>query len=238
VIAEDLMRRILLILVGLGAVVAGVLAFLPLAWVTDRFVPGLEATSVSGTIWDGQIRGARYQGVPIGDLDAQLALKPLLRGDAEIAWQRLGEPLAGRATLSSGVRRVSEVTGTVTLPVPLGGVAVGLALDGVTLETDVAGRCRAIEGVVTAQLGGLPVIGAIPPLSGKPRCDGEGILVPLGLTDNSIGLDLRAWRTGRWQADLAIRQQSPFVLGLLELAGFQRTADGALLRLDGRTRGP
>ncbi|MGL6043446.1 MAG: type II secretion system protein N [Sandaracinobacteroides sp.] len=232
------MRRIFLFSLGLLLALAAGIAVLPLGWVTTRYLPGLEATSVSGTIWDGRIRGARYQGLPVGDVDAALQVRPLLRGEAEIAFQRLGEPLSGNATLSRGLRRVTDVTGTITFPAPLGGSAVVLALDRVALETNAQGSCRAVSGTVTATLGGLPVIGSVPPLEGQLRCDGDAFHAPLALADRSVGLDARLWPTGSWQADLAIRNRNPLVLGLLELAGFGRTAEGVALRMAGTAVAP
>jgi general secretion pathway protein N len=237
------MRRVLLIVSGLVVLAALVVALFPLGWVTGRYVPGLEATSVSGSVWDGEIRGARYEGLEIGDLKAGLAWQPLLRGEAEIGWSRLerqrGDRLVGRATLSRGVRRVSGVTGTVALPVMAGGFAGGMlvlvGLEDVTVVTDVRGRCRSVTGEVTATLAGLPVIGTTPPLTGAPVCDGEAFHAPMGLADESIGLDLRLWPSGRWEADLSICRQTELVTRLLELAGFARTEGGASIRLAGTT---
>jgi general secretion pathway protein N len=243
------MRRALLIVSGLvGLVVLGA-ALLPLGWVTGRYVPGLEADSVSGSIWDGEIRGARYAGQEIGDLKAGLAWQPLLRGEAEIGWTRLerqrGDRLAGRATLSRGVRRVSGVTGTVALPVKAGGLAGDLAggmlllvgLEDLTVVTDVRGRCRSVSGVVTATLAGLPVIGTTQPLTGQPVCEGEAFHAPMRLADETLELDLRLWPSGRWQADLAIRRQAELVTRLLEMAGFERTAGGVSIRFAGTAAG-
>lgn len=236
------MRRALLILSGLVALALLAGALLPLGWVTARYVPGLEAESVSGSIWRGRIRGARYEGIPIGDVDAGLAFGPLLRGEAEIGWSRMerqrGDRLSGRASLSRGDQRLSGVTGTVALPMRVGGAAVVVGLDDVTVVTDRRGRCRMVAGRVSATVEGLPLIGALPPLSGVPACDGEAFHAPLGAGDGSVGLDLRLWPArggmrGRWQADLSIRRQSPLIMGLLELAGFQRTADGVSISLAG-----
>lgn len=227
------MRGILLFATGLLIALATVVAVLPLRWVTSRYLPGLKATAVTGSIWDGRIRGARYLGFPVGDVDAGLRLRPLLRGEAEIAFQRLGEPLAGNATLSRQARKVSDVTGTITLPVPVGGASVVLALDDLALETDRQRRCLAVSGTVTATLAPLPVIGNIPPLSGRPRCEGESLHAPLALADRSVGLDVRLSPSGGWQADLALRNLNPLASGMLEVAGFTRTAEGVSVRLAG-----
>jgi hypothetical protein len=201
--------------------------------VTDRYVPGLEAERVEGSIWKGRIRGARYQGLFIGDVDAGLAPAPLLRGEAEIRFARLGERLAGRALLSRETRRVSDMSGSVT--VAAAGLPLVLGLEDVAVETDARGRCRAVSGTVTASIGPLPIIGDIPQLRGQPACDGEAFHAPLGLPDGASRLDIRLWPAGRWQALLALQNIHPIAAGLLETAGFTRTEDGLVLALEGRT---
>ncbi len=227
------MRKVGWLFLALLGVAALGIAVLPLRWVTDRYVPGLEAERVEGSIWKGRIRGARYQGLAIGDVDAGLAPAPLLRGEAEIRFARLGERLAGRVTLSRGTRRVSGVSGSVT--VPAAGVPLVLGLEDVTVETDARGRCRAVSGTVTATVGPLPIIGDLPELRGQPVCDGEAFHAPLGLPDGASRLDMRLWPTGRWQARLLLGAIHPILGGLLETAGFTRTADGLVLELEGRT---
>jgi len=226
------MRRIGLFLAGLLALAALVIAFLPLRWVTDRYVPGLEAASVEGTIWNGRIRGASYQGLAIGDVDAGLAPGPLLRGKAEIRFARLGERLEGQVTLSRTTRRVSGLDGTVT--VPAAGLPLLIGFGDVTVETDPRGRCRAVSGSVTASVGPLPVVGTLPKLAGQPRCDADGFHAPLALPDGAGSLDMRLAPSGSWQADLALRNLHQMVVTLLEAAGFGRTADGVMLSLEGR----
>jgi general secretion pathway protein N len=226
------MRRIGWLLIGLAALAAVIFAFLPLSWVTTRYVPGLETASVEGSIWKGRIRGARYQGIAIGDVDAGLAFRPLLKGEAQIDFQRLGERLDGRVTLSRGTGRVSDLSGTLTVRTPA--VPIVLGLDDVSVITDLAGRCRSVSGTVTASIGPLPVLGELPPLVGQPRCAGEAFLVPMALPEGGAGLDVRLWATGRWQADLAVTNTHPLVAGLLETAGFQRTADGLVLVMEGQ----
>jgi general secretion pathway protein N len=225
------MRRTGLLLLGLLLLAGLLIAFLPLSWVTQRYVPGLEADRVEGTIWKGRIRGARYQGIPLGDVDAGLAVAPLLRGEAEIAFARLGEQLAGRATLSRTTRQLTDVSGTITLAAR--GVPLVLGLEDVTVQTDLRGRCLAVSGTVTATVGPLPLIGELPQLAGQPRCDGEAFHAPLALPDGPSSLDVRLWPSGRWRADLAVRNVHPILAGLLETAGFTRTAEELVFALEG-----
>lgn len=239
------MRRTLLMVSGLIGLLALGVALLPLGWVTGRYVPGLEADSALGSIWDGKVLGARYQGLEIGDLEVGLALQPLMRGEAEIVWSRLertrGDRLSGRATLSSGVRLVTGVTGTVALPLKAGGLSGKLAedslvlvgLEDLTVVTDALGRCRSVAGTVTATVAGMPVIGTIPPLTGVPVCAAAGFQAPMALADERVGLDLGLLPGGQWQADLRVRRQTELVIRLLEMADFQRTQDGVSIRFAG-----
>ncbi len=162
---------------------------------------------VEGSIWNGRIRGARYQGLAIGDVDAGLAPAPLLRGEAEIRFNRLGERLAGHVTLSRGARRLSDVSGTVT--VKAAGLPLVLGLEDISVETDARGRCRAVTGTVMASIGPLPIIGPLPQLAGEPRCDGEAFHAPLALPDGAGSLDVRLAPSGRWQAMLALQDIHP-----------------------------
>lgn len=217
--------------------VAGLaIAFLPLAWVTDRHVPGLEADSVSGSIWNGRLRNARYAGLAVGDVAAGLSASALLRGRAELGFTRLDERLEGRLGVGRGLRRVSGLDGTLTLPLagePVVPLALRLGFRDARLETDARGRCRAAGGQVEARLVGLPVPGTLAPLAGTPVCEGDALLLPLAAAGGSPGLDLRVAPDGAWSADLAVRAGDPLAVALLGAAGFAREGDRLVLRLVG-----
>jgi general secretion pathway protein N len=217
---------LLLALTGLG------IAFMPLAPVLGRLAPGLEAEDVSGTIWNGRLRGARYAGVAIGDADVGLDPRRLVRGEASLAFTRLSPRLSGRVGGTRADRRLEELTGELMLnllpaPVP----AAAIAFDGVHLRLDPAGRCLEAGGRVAARLTGVPLMGETPALEGEPRCEGEALLAPLAARGAPLGLDLRVARDGGWQAALRIGGLNPFGQMALAAAGFR--PDGAgWVRLD------
>lgn len=249
------MRRMGVVLALLLGVMALVVWRLPLARVVETQIPGLEADSVTGTIWNGQVRGARYQGIALGDVDVGLIPQSLLRGAPQVQFHRLQGPvsgrivvsrdvsrvegpLLGRAALSREVRRVEGVGGELALPLGRTGLAARLELADVMLETDLRGRCRAVAGTVRATLAGVPVLGETPALSGTPRCDGAAIRVPMALGDDSMGLDLRLQPDRQWDAALSVRAVSPLPRAMLGAAGFALGPDRATLALSGTLGSP
>jgi general secretion pathway protein N len=224
--------------VGLVLLLAALaIAALPLSWVTARYVPGLEADAVSGSIWNGRLVNARYAGLAIGDVEAGLRASALLSGKAELGFERLGERLSGRVGVGRGLRSVSGLEGTLTLPLagrqPALPLALTLGFRDAFLEADARGRCRAAGGEVTAELGGLPVIGSSPMLTGTPACAGELLLLPLAAPGGAAGLDLRVAPDGAWSADLALSVRDPLVAALLGTVGFAADGDRLTLRLAG-----
>ncbi len=227
------MRRAIVVLLLLLGVLAVIVWRFPLDRVVHTHIPGLEAEAVTGTIWDGEVRGARYQGLKIGDVDLGLIPETLLRGAPQVRFDRLQGPVSGRVLLSRQVRRVEGVTGELGLPLGRTGLAVRLEMAGVALETDPAGNCRAVEGQVQATLTGLPILGATPPLAGAPLCEGQAIAVPLAPADDSMGLKLKLHPDRRWDADLSIMARNPVLRALLQTAGFALASDRAVLRVSG-----
>jgi general secretion pathway protein N len=230
------MRRVLLVVLLLVGV-AGLVAWrFPLGRIVPSRIPGLEVQSVTGTIWDGQVRGARYQGIDIGDVDLRLLPRTLLSGPPQVQFDRLQGPISGRVSLSREVRRVEGVTGELALPLGPTGIAARIALADVLLETELGGACRAVNGEVRATLTGIPLIGTTPSLSGTPVCDGAAIRVPMQLADRSVGLDLSLQPDRRWQADLSLGVPNPLLRTLLGAIGFAVVNDRATLSVAGELR--
>lgn len=227
------MRRVLLVLTVLVAGLAVVAWRFPLDRIVPTRIPGLEVESVSGTIWAGEVRGARYQGLALGDVDLALLPRSLLSGTPQVRFDRLQGPISGRVSLSRAMRRVEGVTGELALPLGPTGLSARIDLANVALETDLAGNCRQVEGAVQATLTGVPVIGTTPTLAGTPRCDGQAVLVPLALPDQGMRLDLALQPDRRWQADLSLRVPNPLLRTLLGTAGFAVSEDRATLSVAG-----
>lgn len=249
------MRRVSAVLLGVVAVLGIVVWRFPLERVVRTQIPGLEADAVTGTIWNGQVRGARYQGLALGDIDVGLIPHSLLRGAPQVRFHRLQGPVSGRIVLSRDisrvegpllgrvelsrtVRRVEGVTGELALPLGQTGLAARVELADVMLETDLRGRCRAVAGTVRATLSGVPILGDTPPLAGELRCDGPAIRVPMALANGGMGLDLRLQPDRRWDADLSVGAANPLLRTLLGTAGFVLADDSATLTIGGQIGAP
>jgi general secretion pathway protein N len=221
------MRKPFVILLALLGLAALVVALLPMRLVTKGYIPELEAQQVSGTIWNGQLRGVRYQRVPVGDIDAGLSFASLLRGRLEVAFARPDASLTGFAGLSRGERRLRDVDGAVQLPMGRSGFDLSLNFSDVSLVTDVAGRCRAVSGQVSASLANVPVLGTTPPMVGIPRCDGDALRLPLASPQGGLGLDLTVGRRMAWTAELSVLPPNRLVEAAMLVGGFQQAAPGS-----------
>ncbi len=220
---------VLLLLVGLG------IALLPLKLATDTLAPGLEADEVGGSIWKGRLRNARYNGLPLGNLDVGLDPRRLLGGEASLAFTRLDRHLSGRIGGTRQDRRIEGLTGEVkmsVLPPPVPAAVV--ALDGASARFGPAGTCLSAGGSIAARLSGIPLLGDTPPLVGTPRCDGDALFAPLAAPSGRVGLDLRLWADGRWRAGLDIRTETPMAQLALAAAGFAMSATGGTYEVEGR----
>ena len=223
------------IFVGLlMTLVAGIL-FLPLRLVVNRLAPGLEADTIEGSIWNGQLRNARWQEVPLGDLDVGLEFLSLFTGKANLNFTRLQPELNGRLGGNRKLIRIEGLEGELRLallPAPL--PEIGLQFAGVSAVFEKSRGCISTGGVVTATIKGLPIIGDAPPLSGAPRCDGDALFVPLVATSGQIGLDLWLWQDGRYRGGLRVSKPSPLVQIALIATGFTPVDGGVALFAEGR----
>jgi hypothetical protein len=202
---------------------------MPLDLVVRQAAPGLEADAISGSVWKGRLRNARYAGVPLGDLEVGLSAKRLLAGEARLDFVRMSPRLEGRLGGSRQEMLAEALTGEVVLPLlPPPAPEVRLAMRDAHVRLDRAGRCRSAGGEVAAVLQGVPLIGQTPPLAGTVRCDGAALLAPLSAPGGTVGLDVRLKADGRWQAGLWLTGLAPIAeIGLAAL-GFSRDAGGRL----------
>lgn len=223
----------------LSGVVLGALAllilFFPLSAATSRLAPGLEAESVSGSIWKGRLRNARYAGVPLGDIDVGLDPARLVKGEASLRFMRLGTRLQGRAGGTRQERRLDELSGELplqVLPAPL--PAFVIRFSDVHVALSPRGDCRSAGGTVSTSLSGIPFLGETPPLAGAPRCDGARLFAPLSLPGETAGLDLWLGAGGEWEGRLRIRPGNRLALMGLAAAGFAIADGEATLGAAGR----
>lgn len=222
--------------------VAALLVFLPLRLVLGWIgvgEQGLTARRATGTVWAGELREANFGGLALGDLRAGLSPWPLLIGRARVdldgRTDAQDRALHGAVSVSRhglGVEDLtaSVATGRLFAPVPV----TALDLDAVTVHFS-DGACEVAEGRVRATLGnGIAGIVLPPTLAGDPRCDGAALLLPLVSQAGTEGVTLRITGDGAYQADFVVRPGDPAAATKLEAAGFQPTATGERLSVQGR----
>ena len=210
-------------------------ALLPLRVVLDQLgfdERGLSARAVSGSLWSGRMTEARARGIALGDLDARLALLPLLVGEARV--ELSGTAWRGTAIQSSDRAGVAGLTGRLgpeNLPrsLPIGSLdftdVTAHFRDGVCAET--SGSIRIEPRADAAALANLG------PLQGNLRCDGEALLAPLVSGTSRERVDLRLFGDGRYRLSLIVQAADPATAAALAAAGFIATAEGLTLTSEG-----
>jgi general secretion pathway protein N len=210
-------------------------AMLPLRVALDQLgfdERGLSARAVTGSLWSGRLTEARARGVALGDLDAGLALLPLLIGEARV-------DLRGAAWRGTAIQS-SDRAGVVGLTGRLGPEIVPPSLPIGSLEfTDVAAHFR--DGVCAKAAGSIRVepradaaaLAHLGPLHGNLRCDGEALLAPLVSGTSRERVDLRLFGDGRYRLSLIVQAADPATAAALSAAGFIATAEGLTLTSEG-----
>ena len=222
--------------------VVALIALLPLRLAMGWFDlgdTGLTAREVSGSIWSGSLREASFGGVALGDLHAGLSPFPLLVGRARIdlAGRGLGtaRPFRGAISVSRHSFGVDDMSatlpaGTVFAPVPVS----ALDLDDVSIRFQ-DGNCEKAQGRVRATLSGdLAGINLGQGMSGSARCDAGALLLPLVSQAGTESIALRLWGTGRFRAELSVQPSDPAEIQKLVLGGFQASARGYTLAIEGK----
>lgn len=210
-------------------------ALLPLRVALDQLgfdERGLSARSVTGSLWSGRLMEARARGVGLGDLDAGLALLPLLIGEARVDLR--GPTWRATAIQSSDEAGVTGLTGR------LGAGNVPPSLPIGSLEfSDVAAHFR--DGVCAEATGSIRIepradasmLANLGSLQGNLRCDGEALLAPLVSGSGRERVDLRLFGDGRYRLSLIVQAADPATAAALAAAGFIATAEGLTLTSEG-----
>lgn len=209
---------------------AGLLvAFLPMRWVTDRYVPDLKADAVEGSVWDARFSNARFQNFPLGDIATGLSFQDLLGGRATLGFRKVDEAVAGRFYATRTTRGVEQLNGRFVLPVlPAPLPPVRLAIRDASVALDAAGQCQSAAGRVSASIDDIPRIGPVPLLEGEARCDGPDLLLPMEAPNGVAMLGVRVMPGGRWVADLGVPAGNAMRAAVLGLMGF-RLVDGMMM---------
>lgn len=240
------MRRIRLA-TGPGALflaffVAALIAFLPLRLALGWFglaEQGMTAREVTGSIWAGDLREARFGEIALGDLSAGVSPLQLLVGRARVDLDGAAVPPAPRLSGAIGVSRHSFGLDHVTASLPVGNAFRPVPVTTLDLE-DVSVRfrgetCEQAEGRVRATMagdtGGLAMPAA---LTGNARCDGGALLLPLTSAAGGEGSTIRLWPDGRYRAELTLQPGDPATTARLQASGFVATGAGMQLAIEGR----
>lgn len=219
--------------------VIALIVFLPLRLALGWFglgEAGLSARAATGSVWAGGLSEARFGDVALGDVRARLSPIQLLVGRARVNLaSRQAEGLRGAIGISRHSMGIDDVTGQT----PVGAVFAPLPITALDLS-DVSirfrdGQCDHAEGRVRATIMGDAGGYALPALmEGTARCEGGAVLLPLASQAGSEAVALRLWGDGRFRAGLTLQQVDPALATKLRLAGFQPSAQGYQLSVEGR----
>jgi hypothetical protein len=194
-------RSLLLVLTGLAAFAIAMLALMPAsvlhAWLLQP--RGVEAASVTGTIWDGRWHGAVWRGHALGEMRARAAPFSLLTGAPQARVELSGAGVSGLAALRLSGQRISVSQADIAL-VPsrlvrltgqtapmLGGTLAVSGLNGafdedgcVTLTGEVTGaRLIALEERTGVEL---------PQLTGSLSCAGRAVGIAFSGASEQLAL--------------------------------------------------
>ena len=198
---------------------------------------GLAAEEVSGTIWDGRLRGAQFRGADLGDVRLRLSPLSLLRLAPQVRFAAPGDggSEAARASgamhllIGPGVDRLNAALPLAiwNSPIPLQGQLrfenVGFRFEG--------GRCKGASGRVStdalsASAGSLGLQG--PVLAGPVTCDGKFALAALAGEQNGVRVHakLRIDAEARVQLDSEVSGVDAAGEAVLSAAGFTLGPNG------------
>jgi general secretion pathway protein N len=237
------MKWLLGILVLLGALAFAVVK-LPLRMVVPYVAPDLTAQEISGSVWDGRLRGAEWRGVALGDLNVALDADELRAGRLRLDFVResavrsLSEGgrarLRGRLGTAGTTHLVEQLDGPVSLVLPFPfKPQLDVEFSDAAFLLNNAGKCLVASGGITARLSNIPAIGTTPPMSGTFACDDGALFLPLTTRDGQLGMSVHIWADRRYRADLIVTSQNFPVQLALAAAGFRAGPDGSTLRIEG-----
>ncbi|KAB8192960.1 hypothetical protein FKV24_006980 [Lysobacter maris] len=229
-------RRLRLLAVFVAACIAMLVLLLPLRIALDAFAGDgpLQAREVSGSLWSGQLRGARWGAIALDTLDLRLRVLPLLYGQQHWA---LASPHLRATVVRGRVRGLRDAHGELGLSAHAWpGADLRLNLDGATaLFRD--GRCENAGGRIGLDLqldadagGGDP--GPALRLDGRAVCAGPVARIelapagslPPGIEAATIAIDIDA--NGGYDARATIRSDLPGIALGLQAQGFEPGAAG------------
>ncbi|MEM9809652.1 MAG: type II secretion system protein N [Pseudomonadota bacterium] len=226
-----------LIIIGVVTFLAGMIAQFPLAAIVDRAGLPIGYTGVSGTIWNGEIRGLQASGQRVGDATLKVQALPLLTGRllADVTLRGEGVHLDGRVGLRGATLVAHDLDADVRLERFALRDVFGQRLRG-QLQANVKEfafdrkGCRAADltvhtDAIKQSLGAFADRGF--DLSGQGRCEGDALVVPLSgaADDGSLAAELRLTPDGRYRSELSVIPEALALGAYLQSVGFERDGD-------------
>lgn len=190
-------------------------AFLPLGLVVHYSGAPLQAAAMRGTVWQGTIQSASFEGYPLGDIRVRAKLLPLLAGTLRAELEIDGQIAKSQGTVSAGFGsiRFDDLKARVDIATldlrdafgaPMSGI-VNLTADNLRVTYD--GLCR--HGAVTLRTdtfrrSAIQYGGEGFELSGAGECRDDLLLLPLNGSgpEGEAEVMIRVSRNG-YQSELA-----------------------------------
>lgn len=194
---------------------------------------GLTARRVTGSVWDGGLREAKFGEVALGDLAAGVRPLPLLIGRGSVTIE--GPALDAVLEVTRHGVGLRDATATLPIgqafdPVPVTALSLGdvtARFEGDTCE-EASGQVRA---TLSGDVQGVPLPTA---LTGAARCDNGALLLPLASAAAGEGIVVRVFGDGRYRTELTLVPGDPLVGQRLTGAGFVPGGAGYVLAIEGR----
>lgn len=198
---------------------------------------GFTARQVSGTVWYGRIGELQLRSQNVGSYEVALSPLALLTGAIDMKFDRLESiegPFTGRliAGRSRGVIDANGRIGVGTMfaPLPISALAFEEAT---VLFRD--GRCAEASGRVRPVLATfIPGIEFDPNTAGTISCDGERARVEMRSRSGRETIDFYVSESGRYRGWITVRAAQPIAAAALTLLGFQQSAEGLVLTVEGQ----
>lgn len=101
-----MLRIVIFLVLGVVALVGGVIAFFPMSMAAEmasKQMPGFKYSEASGSVWDGKLSNVSFSDQKIGDLTVKANLFDLLTGKAAGMLGLVRQGFAGQADLAYGL---------------------------------------------------------------------------------------------------------------------------------------
>jgi len=241
------MRVPVLAIFLLTFIVSGLMR-LPLAVPLGLTELPFENRGISGTVWDGEIRGIVVEGQPIGDLEVRLKALPLLLGRVDTDAGLIGSGIDVSGKLTIGLRMVSirDLDASVDLERLRLRDTLGQRLRGTfDAEIDeivfVGGDCRrasltASTDTLAKSLGAFASRGFT--ISGEGRCEEGRLVLPMegAGPDAAVDVMLSLSGAGDYSSRLAVIPERTELGLFLKNFGFREEGDAFVTDRAGHVR--